>query len=282
MSVAMTQSTDKGWEAKLDLSFARRDQKTILTGKKHSGPLLVQKPFYPEANGCCHIYLIHPPGGIVGGDYIHLTAKLEESSHALITTPGATKFYRSIGPVATQKQEIHLADNASLEWLPQETVFYNQANANVLTSIHLNENNRFFAWEIQCLGLPAQKEFFTAGQCTQKFEIWKGNRPVLLETNRLNGDDDILLADWGLQGEKSLGTFVISDQNDSISTERITQILQQQPELTASYTRVNGLLIVRALSTYAEIIKQLFTKLWQTLRPDILDIKSSAPRIWLT
>ena len=97
MVAALTSQQQTAWQAKLKLSFARRQHKTILTGKQHSGPLMVQKPFYPESNGCCHVYLIHPPGGIVGGDLISFSAYLDKDSHALITTPGATKFYRQFG-----------------------------------------------------------------------------------------------------------------------------------------------------------------------------------------
>ena len=277
-----TLSSSASWEAKLDLSFAQRKNKTLLTGKKHTGPLMVQKPFYPEKNGCCHVYLIHPPGGIVGGDSIKLCAYLDNKAHALITTPGATKFYRSIGPVATQDQSIFLEDNAVLEWLPQETVYFNQANASANTKIYLKDNNRFFAWEIQCLGLPAQEDFFTAGLCKQKLEIWQANKPLLLETNRLIGGDNLLDANWGLQNYKAIGTFVTCDDTNIINKEKINQILQQHQGLLSAYTSVNGLFIVRAMSAYAEKIKQLFVALWQYLRPLLLDLESSTPRIWLT
>lgn len=282
MVAALTTPASTRWEANLTLSFTARNGKTILANKKHCGPLMVQKPFYPEANGCCHVYLIHPPGGIVGGDFVNLSASLGKNAHALITTPGATKFYRSVGPLATQQQSITLQDNASLEWLPQETVYYNQANASVKTKIDLNKNNRFFAWEIQCLGLPAQKQFFTSGQCCQKFEIWHENIPLLLETNRLDGSDPILQTDWGLQGHKSLGTFVCSNYNKSVDNTQVLNIIQQQQDLVASCTQVNDLFIIRAMSFYAENIKCLFTNVWQTLRPQILEIESSSPRIWLT
>ena len=282
MSSALSPQHQASWEASLSLSFVERKGKTLLTSKKHSGPLMVQKPFYPESNGCCHIYLIHPPGGIVGGDNINLTASLAENSHALITTPGATKFYRSVGPVATQKQSIYLEDNASLEWLPQETVYFNAANAQARTTIHLKENNRFFAWEIQCLGLPAQKEFFTEGKCMQRLEIWRHNTPILLETNRLNGGDDVLNADWGLQEYKALGTFVISDDLNQVNHDKIMHYINQYKHLVASCTSIGNVFIVRAMSLFAEYIKQLFSTLWHALRPQILNIESSPPRIWHT
>tara|TARA_R110002049_G_scaffold13509_2_gene58493 strand:- start:132911 stop:133762 length:852 start_codon:yes stop_codon:yes gene_type:complete len=282
VATAQLPQNQTSWEATLDLSFAEKNNKTILASKQHSGPLMVQKPFYPEPNGCCHIYLIHPPGGIVGGDTLTLNAHLDTNAHALITTPAATKFYRSTGIQARQNQTINLGKNAILEWLPQETVYFSNTNASSTTRINLTDNNRFFAWEIQCLGLPAQKEFFIAGQCRQKLEIWKNKKPVLLETNRLIGGDALLDASFGLQGYKSVGTFVTTDHEASINLEAINNIALQFTDMNTSYTSLNGLFIVRALSAYAETIKDYFTALWKILRPQILQLESSTPRIWHT
>lgn len=282
VSTALSSENTVSWKATLELSFAEKNNKTILTGKKHSGPLMVQKPFYPESNGCCHIYLIHPPGGIVGGDSLSLSAQLEKNSHALITTPAATKFYRSTGIQASQSQTINLEENAILEWLPQETVYFNDTNALSTTRINLNNTNRFFAWEIQCLGLPAQKEYFISGKCFQKLEIWKDKKPILLETNRLIGGEKLLDASWGLQGHKSVGTFVTSNIDTTIDIDTIKEIAHKYNNLSNSYTSLNGLFIIRAMSAYAEIVKDFFAELWQTLRPQVLQLESSTPRIWHT
>jgi len=282
IATASTPRVQASWKATLDLSFTEKNNKTILTGKKHSGPLMVQKPFYPEANGCCHIYLIHPPGGIVGGDSLNLSAQLGENSHALITTPAATKFYRSTGIQASQSQLINLEENAVLEWLPQETVYFNNTNATSITKINLKNSNRFFVWEIQCLGLPAQKEYFVSGECRQKLEIWRDGKPILLETNRFIGGDELLDANWGLQGFNSIGTFVTCEYDATIDYPAINNIAKKYDGLCSSYTSLNGLFIVRAMSAYAEKIKDFFAELWTILRPRILQIESSSPRIWHT
>ena len=270
------------WQARLALSFARRAGRTVLTGKKHSGPLLVQKPFYPEHNACCHVYLIHPPGGIVGGDDLRLSATLGKRAHALLTTPGATRFYRSGGPPARQSQSVYLEDGAILEWLPQETIYFDQANADSSTKIHIKNNNEFFAWEIQCLGLPAQRAFFNAGQCRQRLEIWRADKPLLLETNRIPGGDRLLGADWGLQGCHAFGAFVSSDYHGRIDRRQVSEIIARQQDLRAATTALNGLFIVRAMAPYAEKIRRLFKLLWQALRPRILKLEASCPRIWQT
>ena len=130
----------------------------------------------------------------MGSDALGLYATLGRGAHALLTTPGATRFYRSNGPLARQGQALHLADGAALEWLPQETIYFNRANAEASTRIHLKNDNAFFAWEIQCLGLPARRAFFEAGQCRQRLEIWRHEQPLLLEMNRIAGGDALLQA----------------------------------------------------------------------------------------
>lgn len=277
----MTTATT-AWRARLTLSFAKRAGKTVLTGKQHSGPLLAQRPFYPEQNGCCHVYLIHPPGGIVGGDALGLHATLGRRAHALLTTPGATRFYRSSGPVARQDQALYLEDGAALEWLPQETIYFNRANAEASTRIHLKNDNEFFAWEIQCLGLPARRAFFEAGQCRQRLEIWRYDQPLLLEMNRIAGGNALLGAGWGLGGRHALGTFVASDAHGRIDSRQVNAIIAGQQDLLAASTTVNGLFIVRAMGHYAAGIRRLFTLLWQALRPRVLNLEASCPRIWQT
>ena len=80
---------NSGWKAQLDLEFSQLDYRSFLSHRRHFGPLQVQKPFYPELNGACHVYILHPPGGMVGGDSINIDINANANSHALITTPAA-------------------------------------------------------------------------------------------------------------------------------------------------------------------------------------------------
>ena len=121
---------DAGWSAHLQLRFIERDGVTRLGARRHFGPLLVQRPFYPEG-APCHVYVLHPPGGIVAGDRLELDIHLEPGSHALLTMPGASKFYRSIGPTAYLAQRFHLQAGSTLEWLPQDSIFFCGARASL-------------------------------------------------------------------------------------------------------------------------------------------------------
>lgn len=271
-----------GWPASLHLVYKHTSARTVLASKKHCGPLMVQKPFYPEANGCCHTYLIHPPAGIVGGDRLFVSAVINKNAHALITAPGAGKFYRSDGRVARQTQIIDLQENALLEWLPQETVYFNHARADSIIRINAHQTSRFMAWEIQCLGLPASEEFFTSGQCLQKLQIWHGHTPVLLETSRLAGDGKLLSAGWGMRGRQAMGTLIMSDHRNNIKRSLIQELARSHQAIPLGFTSTRGLFIVRAMSFYARAIKNLFISIWQRLRPVVLGFEASPPRIWNT
>src|SRR4029077_12089900 len=117
------------WHAHLALGFARTDACTRLVRRTHEGPLVVQKPLYPEGGDVCQCIIVHPPGGIAGGDRVELHAVVEAGAHAQLTTPGATRWYRNAGPPEKQRIAFHVAEGASLEWLPQGTIVFDGAHA---------------------------------------------------------------------------------------------------------------------------------------------------------
>jgi len=126
-----------GWKAELALGFERRGAKSVLAARRHDGPLALQKPLYPEGEGVCHAIVLHPPGGIAGGDELEIAARVGEGAHALLTTPGAGKWYRSAGAWARQSLGFEVARGACLEWLPQETIVFDGALAGMRSEVRL-------------------------------------------------------------------------------------------------------------------------------------------------
>ena len=170
----------KGWQATLDLQFQFLGGKTTLASRRHVGPLTVQRPFYPEAE-TCHLYLLHPPGGIVGGDELTISATIDADCHTLITMPGASKFYRSSGAQARLQQTLTLAENSTLEWLPQDAIFFPGANAALSTAFHLAASSTLLAWDLLCLGRPVIGEAFSHGALANRLEVWVDGSPLLIE-----------------------------------------------------------------------------------------------------
>src|SRR5712664_2458167 len=125
------------WRARLALAFERRAARSVLASREHDGPLVVQKPLYPEGDAVCHAIVVHPPAGIAGGDELEIGARAAEGAHALLTTPGAARWYRTAGPWASQCLDLEIADGACIEWLPQETLVYDGALADLRTEVRL-------------------------------------------------------------------------------------------------------------------------------------------------
>lgn len=273
----LTSAPRAGWQARLDLRFAARGARTVLAHRSHVGPLVVQRPFYPEGD-VCHVYLVHPPGGVVGGDRLELHVKGGGSSHALITTPAATKFYRSEGLLAHQSQDIAL-DGATLEWLPQETILFPDARSSIATRVRLTGKSRFIGWEIACYGRPASGLGFAGGRAHQDFELWLDEMPLVLDHLRLDGAGESMQGRFGLGGQPVLGTFFAFPADDAV--------LQLAREVAvggvlAACTLVDGALVCRATGAKADAVRRQFALTWAAVRPLIVGRTAVPPRIWAT
>lgn len=263
-----------GWRAELALRFAPRRGRTALVGRQHRGPLLVQRPFYPEGE-VCHCYVLHPPAGIVGGDRLDVALDLEPGSHALLTTPGATRFHFSRELEAAVEQQARLADGAVLEWLPQETLLFDGAHARAATRIHLQDGARFCGWEILGFGRPACGERFASGTVDFRFELYRGGRPLLLERLRGAGPPP------GLRGYGAWGTFVLTGAGGAaLATAR--DILAVAGDALCGATLIGDTLVGRGLAAGCESLRGAFIALWSALRPICLGRPAAAPRIWWT
>lgn len=286
-----------GWQARLNLGFQRRNQRTILDQCTHQGPLQVQRPFYPEGETVCHVAILHPPGGVVGGDELRLEARLDPGAHVLLTTPAAGKFYRSAGLVARQTQCLTVAPGAVLEWLPQENIVYNGARLQLLTRIDLQDDACLIGWEILCLGRPAAGEIFTTGECRQTLELWRDGQPLYLESGRFIGGDPVFNAAWGLQGQPVTATLLCTPAKAPSSLvsegrgEGVVAALRAGGESfiaqavageLATVTSLDGVLICRYLGPSATRARRFLMLAWSLLRSMMLNRPPCPSRFWNT
>jgi urease accessory protein len=270
-----------GWQAQLKLGFEARAGRTVMIRRQHTGPLVVQKPFYPENQDLCHVYLLHPPGGVVGGDRLTLEVELASCAQVLMTTPASTKFYRSSGALSVQAHSLKVAEDATLEWLPQETILFAGCRVTTTTRAALAPGARFIGWEIFCLGRPAANEPFDKGACRQRFELWQEAVPLWVERAKLEGNSQLLSAPWGLRGHTVFGTLVATPANEALQAavrERVT------PDKHAlfSTTVIDEVLVCRYVGDHAEAARWCFTHAWSMIRPGLLGRTACPPRIWRT
>ena len=270
-----------GWQAQLGLRFGAQDGRTVLREQVHRGPLQVQRPFHPEGTDLPHLYLLHPPGGLVAGDALTVEIAVEARARALVTTPAATKVYRTDDrPAASVRQRLTVAAGGSLEWLPQETIVFAGGRVELETRVELEAGAAFVGWELICLGRPAAGEAFAAGTCRQRLELWRAGRPLGLERARLDGGAPVLGAAWGLQGAPVTATmFAFPCPAEPLAELRALPV---DGGALASATRLDELLVCRYLGASAEHARRYFARAWALVRPAVIGRPAHAPRIWST
>jgi urease accessory protein len=261
------------WKADLALGFSCRNHKSLLTEKRSDGPLVVLKPLYPEGEGVCHAIVVHPPGGIAGGDELALRARSEAGAHALLTTPGAAKWYRTAGSWA--KQQLLFDIEGVLEWLPRETIVFDGALAELECIINLGAGARFIGWEVVCLGRAGSGERFNRGQLKIKTRIERHQRPLWIERGAVEGNRRLMQSPAGLGGHTVFGTFVATCSNLVPEARKVV------PDSIA-VTQLPELLIARYLGDSSQEALRGFTALWSALRPAIAGRAALEPRIWST
>ena len=274
------------WHAKLDLDYCVESDKTVAR-HTHIGPLRILQSLYPEGNAVCHNVLVHPPGGLVGGDALDLNIHVSAGAHGLVTTPGATRFYRSDGELAMQRTQIALAENARFEWLPMEAICYSGCLAENRLSMSLANGSELLGWDITALGLPAADKPFDKGCFSQHIEV----PGVWLERARIKAADALLMnSPLGLGGNCCLATlFFVSGsglkRSQIQSALDVARAVIDRHPLCASAGATSPdrqVIVVRALAPIVEPATNLLRQVRAAWRQHFWAIGPSAPRVWST
>jgi urease accessory protein len=269
------------WRASLALEYAADSGRTWLARRQHSGPLRVQKPLYPEGPGICQTLIVHPPGGIAGGDALEIDVRVGVGAHAQVTTPGATKWYRSAGPEATLDQTLAVAPGGRLEWLPQEAIFFSGARARSRTRVDLDAGGLYLAWDLIALGRPAAGESFDRGALALDTEIRSCDRLVWLERGRISGGDPLLQSASGFGGATAAGTLLLA----GAAVDDALLVACREAKAAQGLwgiTRLPDVLVARWLGAETATGRAWLTALWSLLRPAVLGRDAVIPRIWNT
>ncbi|MBI2726431.1 MAG: urease accessory protein UreD [Polaromonas sp.] len=274
------------WHAQLDLDYSLEDGRCVAR-HTHTGPLRILQSLYPEGDGICHNVLVHPPGGLVGGDTLDIAIRAGEGSHGLITTPGATRFYRSEGEPALQRTSITVNAGARLEWLPLEALCYSGCLAENQLRMNLAPGAELLGWDVTALGLPAAGKPFQGGSFCQHIEV-----PGLwLERATIKAADGLLMnGPLGLAGHRCIATlfFIAGTKLDKQRRQSALDIARGVIEAhslcaTAGATSPDGqVVLVRVLAPVVEPAMALLRQVWLAWRSHLWGLPSSSPRIWST
>ncbi|NHZ33589.1 urease accessory protein UreD [Massilia rubra] len=273
-----TEPTHTAWQASLRLGFADDAGTTRLMERVHSGPLRVQKPLYPEGARICHAIIVHPPGGVVGGDRLSVSVSAGASTHAFLTSPGAAKWYRANGKVSRQDVTIDAGAGAAVEWMPQEAIFFNGAHVALEQRVELALDASYIGCDILCLGRRASGETFESGVITQHTQIRRGGKLLWWEQGALRGGGAAMHSPLGLNGASVCATLV--GVGRPAGAALIDAMRALDPSL--GVTQIKSVFVARYLGEDSESARRAMFGVWQMLRPHLLGCAAPLPRIWNT
>lgn len=271
----------RSWRADLALRYEMRDARTVLARKSHDGPLVVQKPLYPEGDAVCHTIIVHPPGGIAGGDELRVAADVGAHARVLLTTPAAGKWYRSAGPRALQQVTLTAGAASCVEWLPQETIIYDGAIAHIETDVQLAADAAFIGWDIVCLGRTASGERYERGALRLQTRLRREDRTIWLEQGTIKGGAPFCSSPAGLGGHTVFGTLIATARE--VQKELLDACRHERAdEGKTAITCPPGLIVARYLGDSSEAARHYFQRVWNCLRSEVMGRAAHAPRIWST
>lgn len=265
------------WLASLRLRFVRDGATTRLVERDHRGPLRVQKPLYPEGPAICHAIMLHPPGGVVGGDQLTIDIAADAGAHAFLTTPGAAKWYRANGKVSRQRVTLRVGAGAACEWMPQESIVYNAAHVEMQHDVDLAEGARYVGMEVLCFGRRASNERFDTGVVRQRTRIRLAGKLVWWEQGAITPGpamDSVL----GLRGYTVCATLIAVGQ--PVPTALLASLRALDPAV--GITAMKSVLVARYLGDDSETARHALVRVWQHLRPHLTGCAGTLPRIWQT
>jgi urease accessory protein len=277
------------WLAHLELRFAARSidanpaaLRTALVTNRHQGPLLVQKALYPEGSEVCHAVVLHPPAGIAAGDHLSIDLDVAPGAHAVVSTPSATRWYKSGGRLARQEVHIKLAENAAIEWLPEENLFYEDVLGEQTISIDASKSARFIAWDSFMLGRTARGESWERGEVGLSSRLKIDGRLVFCERGRLEGGDARLDGRAGFSGLRCGATLIaLSPAIDQVLVESLAERQPFGPDLMAACSQIEpGLIIMRVLGREAAVVRSHLRNTWASLRPAVIGRPARPLRLW--
>lgn len=275
------------WHASLQLNYALEEGRSVARFR-HDGPLRILQSLYPEGDAICHNVLVHPPGGLVGGDTLDIALTVGPGAHGLVTTPGATRFYRSTGAPARQQLHARLEAGARLEWLPLEALAYNECLAENKAVFELSPDAELMGWDVTALGLPAAEQPFVAGSFRQHLEV----PGIWLEQGRLDAQDARLMdGPLGLAGHRCMGTLffvsgtAIERPRREAALDAVRSLIDAHPLLQGSAGATSPhpqVLAVRVLAPLVEPALDLLKQLRAAWRQQLWQLQAEAPRVWST
>lgn len=173
-----------GRDGFLGLRFERRFGKTILAHCRFRLPLQALSPI-ELADGTSYLMLLNPTGGVVGGDVLLTRIVQDADTRVCLTTPSATRVYRTTSQSAAQETEIEIGEGASLEYLPDHVIPYRDSQFRQSLRVKMAPGSRAIFWDALAAGRVARGERWDFDELDSLVEISRCKRPIFFNRTRI-------------------------------------------------------------------------------------------------
>ncbi|MCR4376710.1 MAG: urease accessory protein UreD [Rhodospirillales bacterium] len=271
----------QGMRGRASMTFARSGDETRLKDLYQSSPL---RALFPgKASGdVLSAALVTTSGGLLGGDHLDVEVKLEAAAAVQVIGQAAEKVYRSKGPDTIFDVRLEVAEDAWLEWLPQETILFDQARLRRHTCVDVAAGGAFLGAEMLVFGRAAMGETLRTGLIRDVWEVRRGAKLIWADALHLAGDLSVQLDHpAGFGGARAAATAVYVADDAAAHLAFVREVLDGAPDgVRCAATVVNGVLVVRWLAFDAQALRGAFGVYWAAMRHEVKGLPGLMPRLW--
>jgi urease accessory protein len=216
------------------------------------------------------------------GDTVKINVTQGTSTRTVLTSPAATKWYKSSGAFASQDIRIELAPRAQLDWLPPENILFENARTDFRFQLQLSEEASAIGWETFVFGRRAMGETWEAGALRINSQFTDRHGLLWAEKANVTGGSGLRIATQGLAAFPVCGMlWAVGPNCNQLLAETLSPSLPFSDTLRAGVTCLHtGVLVVRAVAQKIEPLRELMVRCWTFLRPAIHGRDSHPLRLW--
>ncbi len=262
------------------VSFKRRGVATVLDEFYQSGCLKARLPRTPDGDWTTAVTL-NTSGGIAGGDRLALSLSAAAGTRATVTAQAAERFYRSVagGAASSVATRIAVAEAASLEWLPQETILYDRCDVVRRLEVDLAPDAWFLGVESLVFGRAAMGETVETGSLRDLIRVRRGGALLLHDAIRMDGEVSAALGRVAVgRGARAMATLVHVAPDAETWRDGLREALavcHAGAGLESGVSAWNGMLIARILAADGAGLRRAVTAGLAVLRGT-----RPLPRVW--
>lgn len=264
-----------------NIEFSYRDGRTNLFHLYQSDPIRVLFPNVSSEEIKLGI-IVTTSGGLVGGDKISLALTFGEKTSAMIMAQAAEKVYGSSGATCLMEVDLEASTHAWAEYLPQETILFDNARLNRTTRIRAAAGSQVLAGEIVVFGRKGSGETFSSGYLRDSWEVWRDNKLVWIDALLLEKNiPQVFNHPACLKNFNGVATIVfISDNVGTYLDYARNLITDLEENIRMSVSVTNGVLIARFMGEDPLNLRNAFGNFWQNFRHHAASLPNSLPRLW--